>query len=275
MVFLFINMAIFYFLTIESNMDFFRYSVFHNLILDELFIIIGWMVAPIIGLWVGNYIGLFLLRIHKKIIGRKKEYYIIRKSSQLEFKYKFTDLLVSALIALNFASIISNNSFFQELILSDLGLAQHESAHTMYILPLILVFTIFISVALYTPSILLFRTGIVYIDKIEGQNGLELIEIKRIGSFYLTFLKGYAGIAVIFNLLTLAIETFFSFSDESGITPIIFLITFSVFPFIISFIMIPLTILIEKSSDKRIQNYLRYGNKMGISTPLDDIIIFK
>ena len=69
---------------------------------------------------------------------------------------------------------------------------------------------------------------------------------------------------------------FFSQSvEQMDVSQIIGIIVMALFPFIISFLMLPMAIVLAKSYDRRIQYILRKAQKLGIITPLEDIITLK
>ena len=78
--------------------------------------------------------------------------------------------------------------------------------------------------------------GIVCINKEKVTKNLEPVKIQPVGQTYLSVLKGYAGISVIFSLFTLIITMFGSFGEEYLPLAITAVVMWCVNPFILSFL---------------------------------------
>ncbi|KKM85047.1 hypothetical protein LCGC14_1293000, partial [marine sediment metagenome] len=108
------------------------------------------------------------------------------------------------------------------------------------------------SLILFSPILHLIDSGIIYHNKNKTRDTFDSTEVRNIGSWYNTLLKGYAGLSVFynyFNFFTNMIEKMASNPDLiSGIASIS---TLLMYPILITFLIIPAIIILDKTREKR------------------------
>lgn len=258
----------------------YRILPFENNMLVYAVFFAFYIISPIIGVLFGYFLGPIFLWVHKKLIGRKMSYYIEEKTVPDEIKFNFSRIFFPALMALNFAIMMAENGFVQELILTPETLATGGVLIFIQTMPALLMITMGISAALFSPTIFLLDAGIVFTNREKVKKTTEPIEIRGVGTWYSNFLKGYAGIGTLFSLYMIVFE-FFTFlgsettTSSQNIAIIIGFINWFLLPLLLSFLSIPVIFILDKTYSKRMQYIQKYTKKLGITTPLSDIITFK
>jgi len=255
----------------------YKFMPFDNFFLNDALIMSFWVLAPIIGSVLGSYCSSFLLWGHTKLMRKKVLFGMGEERSKKNFKFTFSQLFFPALMAVNFTMVLWNNQYLQEIILITTALEDPEHALLAQVLmagPLFVI-TIIISVVLFTPAYILVESGIVYTNKEKVMESHDTVEVKSVGNFYLNFLKGYAGIGVLINLYIFfadAINEALS-SPSFGFGQLMGLVLWSILPFLVSFLMLPMVLILDKTYEKRIQKILNQASKLGILDKKIKIII--
>lgn len=255
----------------------YKFMLFDNFFLNSAIIMVFWALAPIIGSFVANFFEKFLLWGHTKFMGKKVIFGMGEEGSEKIFKFSFSKLFFPALMAVNFTMALWNNQYLQEFFLINTALEDPEHAllaQVMMALPLFVI-TIIISVILFTPAYILIDSGIVYTNKEKPSKSRHTVEVKSVGNFYLNFLKGYAGIGVLINLYIFfadAVNEALS-SPSFGFGQLTGLILWSILPFLVSFLMLPMVLMLDKTYEKRIQKMLNYASKLDILDKKIQVII--
>jgi len=116
-----------------------------------------------------------------------------------------------------------------------------------------------ISMGLFTAVWILMDTGLVYTTKEETSESMEPIETRSAGGWYMSILRGYAGVGAIFGFYTFAM-TSLSYGSVHISIPIFLL----AMPFILMIMAAPglvvFDILIERRTEKTrklAQKYLK------------------
>jgi hypothetical protein len=234
---------------------------------DVSFFIIGWMIAPIMGVLIGYRSAPFLLKIHKKTKGSHIGYFIDEKMELKEFKFTFQNLLFPALLAMNLAMIISSIESIQLLLIKSEVLENLESYYRqIFLLPPLIIVTATISTTLFSAAWFLLDAGIVFVNKEKWGKILEPIKISPVGQGYISILKGYAGISVILNLLSLVYSMATGYVNAINIFGAIM---WALNPLILSFILIPMMILLDKFHNKGKLFILKHAKKLDITENLE------
>lgn len=255
----------------------YKFMPFDNFFLNTALIMIFWVLAPIIGSVLGNYCSSFLLWGHTKLMRKKVLFGMGEERFKKNFKFTFSQLFFPALMAVNFTMALWNNQYLQEIILITTSLEDPEHAllaQVLMALPLFVI-TIIVSVVLFTPAYILVDSGIVYTNKEKVMESHNTVEVKSVGNFYLNFLKGYAGIGVLINLYIFfadAINEALS-SPSFGFGQLMGLVLWAILPFLVSFLMLPMVLILDKTYEKRIQKILNQASKLGILDKKIQIII--
>jgi hypothetical protein len=129
------------------------------------------------------------------------------------------------------------------------------------------IFTIGISIALFSCVWFLFDAGIVYSNKNEVEKLGLPIETRSVGGWYLYFLKGYAGISVIFAYYN-TISTFFDELTASGGNEFAFMWNFVILlplPILLTIAAIPAIVILDVIKTSRINYVRKWANRLGIN----------
>jgi hypothetical protein len=178
-------------------------------------------------------------------------------------------------MAINLAMMVADNGFVQELILTPQSLTSGGLLVLVQTIPALLMITIGISAALFSPTYFLLDAGIVYTNREKVKATTEPIEVRGVGSWYSNFLKGYAGLGTLFSLYMIVFEAFTTMGTDFNIALMIGLLNWILMPLFLSLLSIPMIFILDKTYDKRMQYIQKYTKKLGITTPLSDILTFK
>jgi len=245
----------------------------HNLAIDMAIIFLSIPIVCIIGFILGGYLftPLFMF-LHKKILGRNLVYGIKEMHKPKEFKGAFLSSLFPALLAFNIGILLSNEIIIQELIFVDTITIAGNAI--LQILTLVILFPIAsgIGIGVFSATYFLLDSGIEYTNKNQKKvlRGSFPTELRSMGGFYLYYLKGYAGIAVIISLVKLIISFF---SVLEGLSLAVYLInamTWPLIPFVITFFMIPVSIIQDLTYERRKRFTLKWAEKFDIRGQLED-----
>lgn len=249
------------------------FKVFPNvpdwLVYDISFIEV--LVIPFISVFIGYLLSPFFLWFHKKAIGSKMIYYMEQKdykNSQL----KTLKLFFPSLLTLTFANLLSNNEFIQNLLLIDNYIGKPEAS--IFLMGTLMGICVLLSIILVIPLYLINDAGIGYTNKEKVIGTIKPINIQGVGDWYARFLKGYAGIGIIFSLFTTVNELWLSTGSFNPLN-IMGIVSWTLMPFLIMLLLLPIKLVLDKTFDKRIQYMKKWGKKLGITANLSDILTFK
>ncbi len=226
--------------------------------------------AIIFGYFFGYILGPLFIFIHKKTVGRNMVYGIEEKPLTKKFKGYFIKALWPALFSINIALILASYPKVTDLITSvptpDLESPLAPWATFIAILPI----TTAASLIVFSPVLHLIDSGIIYHNKDKTRDMYDSTEVRNIGSWYNTLLKGYAGIAVFYNYFSFfynMIELMASSPDlTSGIASIF---TLATYPILITTLIIPTIIVLDKTREKRRTYLLKKVKKFQIEQPME------
>ena len=226
--------------------------------------------AIIFGYLFGYILGPLFIFIHKKTIGRKMVYGIEEKPLTKKFKGYFTKALWPALFSINIALILANYPFVTDLITSipTPGLLSPLAPWATFIA--ILPITTAASLIVFSPVLHLIDSGIIYHNKDKTRDMYDSTEVRNIGNWFNTLLKGYAGIAVFYNYFSFfsnMIELMIASPDlTSGIASIF---TLAIYPILITILIIPSIIILDITREKRRTYLLKKVKKFQIEQPME------
>ena len=236
--------------------------------LAVIFLII-YPVMAIIGSILAGYIltPLFLL-VHKNIIGRKLIYGIQEISEPKNFKRTFRAFFPS-LMAINLALMFAFEEDVYKALVPEENWVGTVSYYTTYLnsAAALLMFTIAISIALFSSVWFLLDSGIVYSNKNKGESLGLPIENRSVGGWYLYFLKGYAGIGVIFayyNFISIFFDELVASGGDVITSFILNLIILLPFPIFLTIAAIPAIIILDIIKTSRINYVRKWANRLGI-----------
>jgi len=244
----------------------------HNLVIDTAIIFLSIPIISMIAFIIGGYLftPLFLF-LHKKVLGRNLKYGIREMQRPKDFKGAFMNSLFPALLAFNIGILLSDESILHDLLFVDTfnaGPAINQILTLLFLFPLVSG----IGIGVFSATYFLLESGIEYTNKERKKvlRGSFPTEVRSIGGFYLYYLKGYAGISVIFSLFSL-IFSFFSVIEGGNLA--IYMINIILWPFIpfcITFFMVPVSIIQDFTYERRKKFTLKWAEKLNIRGQLED-----
>jgi len=231
-------------------------------------------ILSILAYFLGGYLFTpLLILLHKKIIGRNLIYGIEERERPKEFKGAFLKSVFPALMAFNIAILLSDetvihNFIFTSSFQSEVAPAILQILTITILLPLVSA----IGIAVFSATFFLIDSGIEYSNKEQKKviDGSYPIEVRSIGTYYLYFLKGYAGISVIISIVQLLSEYLTSIDDVGSIIYITNLLAWPLMPFVIALFMVPAVIIQDATYNARNQFVRKWAEKFGISGRLED-----
>jgi len=243
------------------------FSPYPNPAFDSIFIILLTIGTAIVGAMIGGYLlaPLFLFA-QKNTIGRNMVYGIQETSKSEKFKKAFIKSLFPALLALNFALMLSTNAPLQGLLLTE-GIVESGMGEVMMISALFPIMGA-LCMGLFSPVWFLQDGGIVYSNKEKARITSDPLEIRSVGGWYLYILKGYAGISVIVNFYTF-LSNLLSTQTSFGGQNMLLLIIWPVMPFLIAFLYMPGIMVLDMTYEKRRKFMINMAEKLGITQKVE------
>ncbi|MBY9020260.1 MAG: hypothetical protein KGD67_04315 [Candidatus Lokiarchaeota archaeon] len=218
--------------------------------------------SSIVGMLIGGYIfAPFFLYLHKKIFGSKVEYGIYRKQYK-DFKFLVEGLFTS-LMTINISLLLTT-----PLIISvSIGSDPNSFIDDLTTFLALLMIAVGIASTLFATTWFLMDSGILYSNLKRAEKSHKPIEIRSVGRWYGQFLKGYAGISVVFSYIEF-MELFIPqlANDLSIPLFIVLLVVFVPFPLIVVLPLIPALIILDLLKEKRIKFIKERASKIGISS---------
>lgn len=231
-------------------------------------------ILSIVALFLGGYLFTpLLIFFHKKFIGRTLVYGIEEHKRPMKFKGAFLKSLFPALMAFNIAILLSDEKAIQDFIFTSWLISGVPSAVLQILTILILLPLVSaIAIAAFSAAFFLIDSGIGYTNKkqMKVKNGSYPIEVSSVGTFYLRFLKGYAGISVVISIVQLLYNYITSIQDFNSAIYLINLIMWPFMPFCIAYFMVPAVIIQDATYNGRNKFVRKRAKKFGISGRLED-----
>lgn len=224
-------------------------------------VLIGYLLAP-----------LFLI-IHKKFKGGRMIYGIQNRPEPEKFTGNFKPFF-PALMAVNFGLMFNLNLGLKNMIMSESYLATpgSENYWPFIVFVMLLIITTGIAMALFSPVWFLLDAGIVYTNKEKVKDKSDPIELHSVGGWYMSFLKGYAGISVVISFYTFLVELITVIGADlhwSGF------ILFPLMPFFVLVLSLPAIVILDMTKKRRKKFILNFARKIGISDEYDIDIVKK
>ena len=223
--------------------------------------------STIFGVIVGQYViaPLYILA-HKTILGKKMEYGLMEITEKSDKKRRY-DFIFPTFIAVNFNLFILSimtQTVVETFLVKNLwqnGVGPYAIFDAFLVL---FMFTLIIAMALYSPVWFFLDAGIVFSNKKKIQKTRDPLEIRSLGNWYRTLLRGYAGIAVIFAYLDFLAITYLKFRYESDQGFIFTAIIIPIIPIIIALTLLLSILFIELTQKRRKKFMLNLAKKFGI-----------
>lgn len=173
---------------------------------DAVFeILILLIILPITGILGSFIIGYLLvpiyLFVHVKIIGRKLEYGFLEMDTPKNKKFKKSfQSFFPILLAVNISLILASNQEFMSIIVYPDHQVNPGDVNPIGFI-FLLMYTVGISMGLFSAAWFIIGTGIIYSNKKKVEKTGDPVEIRSVGGFFKSLLKGYAGISVILSFI--------------------------------------------------------------------------
>lgn len=223
-------------------------------------------ISSLIGALMGGYfLGPVLLFTRKIILG-SKIFCGIQERPQPPTFDKISRAYFPALMALsiNFIVLFSAPQIFELIV-------NKEAMGYMSGFIVLLMFTTGIGTLVFSPTWFLTDAGIVYSneEKVAGKD--QPVEVRTVGGRFTDFLRGYAGIGVVFSYLQFLIlyfnETAISNLNPTALTgTLVFFFGFPVFIFVA---ILPSLIILDVTKEHRIHFVRKIAEKMAITEFLE------
>lgn len=223
-------------------------------------------ISALIGALIGGYfLGPVLLFIRKIILGPKILCGIQERPRPPTFD-KISRAYFPALMAvsINFVILFSAPQIF-ELIVNE------EAMGYMSGFIVLLMFTTGTGTLVFSPTWFLTDAGIVYSNKEKVAGTDQPVEIRTVGGRFTDFLRGYAGIGVVFSYLQFLI-IYFSETAISILNPTALigtLVFFFGFPVFIFIAVLPSLIILDVTKEHRVHFVRKIAEKMAITEFLE------
>lgn len=243
--------------------------------IDHLYIEVGLIFlvfAPISAL-IGGLLGGYVLApaflfIHKNILGSKLLYGIQERPQPQIFK-KISRGYYPALFAININSIILFSArWILDLLLSKDFEVEGLVYSTIYMpgFLILIMFTIGLGTLVFSPIWFLTDAGIVYSNEERVAGTDEPVEGRTVGGRFTDFLRGFAGLGVIFSYIQfLTIFITEQIIPSNPLDIIVFAIFFFGLPIFLLIAVIPSLIILDKTKEHRTRFIRNVAEKMGIT----------
>jgi hypothetical protein len=231
-------------------------------------------ILSIAAYFLGGYLFTpFLILLHKRTIGRSFIYGIEERERPKLFKGAFLKSIFPALMAFNIAILLSDEPVIQSFIFTP-TFQSGASPAVLQILTITILLPLVsaIAIAVFSAAFFLIDSGIEYSNKEQKKvkNGSYPIEVRSIGTYYLYFLKGYAGISVIISIVQLLSDYLTSIHDVGSIIYIINLIAWPFMPLAIALFMVPAVIIQDATYNSRNKFVRKWAVNFGINGRLEN-----
>jgi hypothetical protein len=227
-------------------------------------------ISALIGGLVGGYVlAPAFLFTHKYILGSKMLYGIQDRPQPQTFN-KVMRGYYPALLAANLNSIILFSApWILDLILNkelmESGGLVYSTIYGPGFLVLIM-FTIGLGTLVFSPTWFLTDAGIVYSNKEKVEGTDQPVEGRTVGGRFTDYLRGYAGIGVIFSYLQFL--SFFISEKTIPANPVdilVFVVFFFGIPIFMLISVIPSLIILDITKEHRVRFVRSFAEKMGIA----------
>ena len=236
----------------------------------EYFLILG-VIVPL-GSLLGTIIGMYGISklqfvIHRKLIGSKCVY----KFDAIEISkktMKFRTWLFPILMAVNLSLVMQTPEVLDLII--DLGISFSEGdtsvlySMTCFVVPLL--FTTGIGTLFFSSSWAVAAAKIYYSKTTDPSDLLHEKEIRTVGGWYLTILKGYAGIGILISYYTFISNFLVPIMNSMAFNFIIIanLLLWPTFPFVIALSLIPSYLFFTSRVNRVVDSLQQYVKEKGI-----------
>ena len=260
-----ITLLVIYGLTFGQGFDASPLIPFINVFHEISFVFIVIPISSTLGAIIGGYTlaPIFLLS-HKTIY--KKAIYGIQETNPAKTFKRTLQGYYPGLLAFNIGSIIL---FLVPMIRNQLltpGMLEEAPLVYQYIFEnlFLLMFTIALSMLIFSPGWFLIDAGIVYSTEEQVRGTDRPVEGRTVGGMFNDYLKGYSGFSIAFSYLQILVVSYGDIINVERVD-IAQLIGFFGIPVYVILTVIPTFLLLDLTRDHRIQYVRRVAAKIGIT----------
>jgi hypothetical protein len=219
---------------------------------------------------IGQFLGILILRIHKKALGKNLEYGLQELKRPDVFKLSIVGL-IPALLTINIAMILSNNDSIVNLVLTTAALTEFEvQADTigpiLWTFLAILPYASIISIGIIIPIWALIETGVTYSSKKQGADGAKPVEVRTVGGWLYSLIKGYTGIGTVVTYYIFIMRFITESKPNAGLPSAIIILP--LFPFVIFIFFIPAFVLNNILRNRGHKTLMKVAAKLEIPAEL-------
>lgn len=234
-----------------------------------IFLVFAPISAVVVGVFGGYFLAPTFLFIHKNILGSRLLYGIQDRPQPQAFK-KMMRGYYPALLAINVNSIILFSApWILGRILNEEWWELGGPVYSTIFVPgflVLLMFTIGLGTLVFSPTWFLTDAGIVYSNKEKVAGTDQPVEGRTVGGRFTDFLRGYAGIGVVFSY----IQFLSVYVSEQTISPnpidlVTFLMFFLGLPIFLLIAVIPSLIILDIMKEHRVRFVRNFAEKTGIT----------
>jgi hypothetical protein len=237
-------------------------NVFHEIMF--VFLIIP--ISSTIGAIIGGYVITPIFLLTHKTIYRKAIYGIQETNQTKKFRHTFKGYY-PGLLAFNISSIILflapniQNQLLTPSMIEEAPLALLHIISNLFLL----MFTIFLSMLVFSPGWFLIDAGIVYSTEEIVRGTDKPVEARTVGGIFNDYLKGYSGFSIALSYLQILIIYYSSLWSGGYRVDFIELIGWFGLPAYVILTVIPTFILYDLIRDHRIQYVRNIATKIDIT----------
>ena len=260
-----ITLLVIYGLSVGQAFDASPLIPFTNVFHEIMFVFIVIPISSTIGVIIGGYALAPIFLLFHKIIYRKAIYGIQETNPAKTFKRTLQGYY-PGLLAFNISSIILflapkiRNRLLSPGMLEEAPLVYQYIFENLFLL----MFTIALSMLIFSPGWFLIDAGIVYSTEEQVRGTDRPVEGRTVGGVFNDYLKGYSGFSIAFSYLQILLV---SITDLINLEKIDFatLIGFFGIPVYVILTVIPTFVILDLTRDHRIQYVRRVAAKKGIT----------
>ena len=238
---------------------------FGNLYLEMpvVFIVIPFSARA--GALVGGYLlSPVYLWLHKRLF-RGSEYGVREVPEAGEFRGIFQGFY-PALLAFNLNSILIEVwPGLLDILLSPQLLAAPFMTRYSFGSVVLMAGTISLSMAVFSPAYFLLDGGVVYSTEERARGSGRPGEVRAVGGWFNDYLRGYAGLSVVFSYLLFVFRYVATFEME-----LVFVLFWVGLPFFVTVSTIPTFIYLDKMRERTAAYVRGFVEKMGIGSEISD-----
>ncbi|MCP4763786.1 MAG: hypothetical protein GY870_18590 [archaeon] len=261
----FILSAILTSMTSFEDFEPFNMTLTHNFSIDTIILLFGLMISPILSIYVGVYFLIPLIcSAHIKMKKKKGQYFKNVELQKKNFTDYFNKIRYPILLTINFGLIFSAIPFVHDVILTPEMVSGSEFVfNQIQVITFLFPLLSFLGVLFFIPHYILKDTGIYYSKTIQKDNITIISNTAPMTDGYSKIIKGYTGISVLINFVSLIISIALVRSEGSNLG--LLLSGWLTMPISIGILLIPSMVFLNTQYPKFTDNTIKYlGKKIDV-----------